>query len=50
VYMAMCPDRIPASHVAPWLLWLRLPVQGVLVIWVWYAAGPDRRAGGGVRT
>ena len=61
VYMAVCRDRIPDLHVAPWLLWLRLPMQGVFVVWVWYAAGgytrnagrpaadPDPGAGDGVR-
>lgn len=61
VYMAVCPDRIPGLHVAPWLLWLRLPAQGVFVVWVWYAAGgytrrgdrpgsdPDRTPDGNVR-
>jgi uncharacterized membrane protein len=35
IYMAQHPDHIPGLHVAHWLLWLRLPLQGVLILWVW---------------
>ena len=42
VYMAVCPDRISDLHVAPWLLWARLPLQGVLIAWVWFAAAGRR--------
>ena len=27
------------------LLWLRLPLQGLLIWWIWRAAGPGDRAG-----
>ena len=36
VYMAACPECIPGLNVPPWLLWLRLPLQGVFVVWVWF--------------
>ena len=36
LHMAMHPERFPA--IAPIALWLRLPVQGVLIAWAyWYA-------------
>ena len=38
IYMAVAPGRIPGLHIARWLLWLRLPLQGVLVTWVWFVA------------
>jgi uncharacterized membrane protein len=34
IYMAQHPDDIPDLHIARWLLWLRLPLQGVLIFWV----------------
>jgi uncharacterized membrane protein len=34
VYMAIHPERIPDLHVSHWLLWARLPLQGVLMLWV----------------
>jgi len=37
IYMACHPDQIDL-HIEPWLLWLRLPLQAVLVGWVWFAA------------
>lgn len=38
IYMAAAPARIPNMHISPWLLWLRLPLQGVLIAWVWFVA------------
>ncbi len=35
VQMATSPDRIEGMRVPRWLLWARLPVQGLLVAWVW---------------
>jgi uncharacterized membrane protein len=44
VYMATSSDQIPGTHLSPPWLWLRLPLQGVFVAWVWYVAlGPKRR-------
>ena len=34
VYMAVEPDTIPGLGVPTWLLWARLPVQGLLIAWV----------------
>jgi uncharacterized membrane protein len=36
LYMAAHPDQIPNMHIAHWLLWFRLPFQGVMIWWVWY--------------
>ena len=33
VYMAMHPERFP--RFPGWLLWGRLPLQGVLIAWAW---------------
>lgn len=35
IFMALRPERF---GIPPWLLWLRLPLQGVLVAWVWWVA------------
>jgi uncharacterized membrane protein len=35
VYMAVAPDAAPAFGVPAWLLWLRLPLQFVLIAWMW---------------
>lgn len=40
LFMAMEPERFP--QFAPWLLWLRLPLQGVLIVWAYWASGLDR--------
>lgn len=34
VYMAMHPEAFP--DVAPLLLYVRLPLQGVLILWAWW--------------
>lgn len=41
VYMAVAPEQA-GFGVAPLWLWLRLPLQAVLIAWVWWAT----RAGG----
>ena len=38
VYMAWAPHRAPQENIPVWLLWLRLPLQGVLMAWVWWVA------------
>lgn len=38
LYMAQHPEQFGELHTSRWLLWLRLPLQGVLIAWVWYAA------------
>ena len=35
VYMALQPERF---RLPPWLAWVRLPLQGVLMAWVWWVA------------
>jgi uncharacterized membrane protein len=49
VYMAVSPQRIPDLHFARWMLWLRLPLQGVFVVWVWYASLRTDRVNSGAR-
>ncbi|WP_426753428.1 DoxX family protein [Myxococcus sp. Y35] len=34
LYMAQHPERFRKIH--PALLWLRLPLQGVLILWAWW--------------
>lgn len=31
LYMALHPDAVPGLSIAPWLLWLRLPFQFILI-------------------
>ena len=38
VYMAVAPDRFPDVHLPHWAFWLRLPLQGVFIAWVWYVS------------
>lgn len=47
VHMALHPDQIAGLNIAPLLLWLRLPLQAVLIAWVYWCAG---LAGNGRRT
>jgi uncharacterized membrane protein len=37
MYMAFYPDSIPGLHFSHTLSWLRLPLQGVFMAWVWFA-------------
>lgn len=39
VHMAMHPESFP--DVAPLLLYLRLPLQGVLILWAWWYTRPS---------
>jgi uncharacterized membrane protein len=40
VHMALNPELFPA--LGPVLLWVRLPLQGVLIAWAyWFTRGPD---------
>ena len=32
---------LPALKVAPWVLWARLPMQGVMIWWIYWAAIKD---------
>jgi uncharacterized membrane protein len=40
VQMALHPDTFP--EFSPRALWLRLPIQAVLVAWAYWYAGTDR--------
>jgi uncharacterized membrane protein len=40
IYMAINPGRT-AGSIPLWALWLRLPLQGVFVVWVWFVALSD---------
>jgi uncharacterized membrane protein len=35
IYMLQHPGQF---HFAPWILWARLPLQGVFIAWVWFVA------------
>jgi uncharacterized membrane protein len=40
VYMALKPEEIKGldlERIKPWMLWARLPLQGLMMIWVWRA-------------
>ncbi len=39
-------DGWPGGGVPAWVLWARLPLQGVFVWWVWRACGLGRGVGG----
>ena len=38
VFMTMHPERFP--RIPEWLLWVRLPLQGVLIAWAWRYTKP----------
>ena len=38
IYMLQHPELF---HLAPWILWARLPLQAVFVAWVWIAMKKD---------
>lgn len=38
IYMTMFPGAIPGLHIPLWLLWLRLPLQGIFIVWIWFVA------------
>jgi uncharacterized membrane protein len=45
IYMVIDPQRTADSAIPIWLLWLRLPLQGVIIAWVWFvslARAPER--------
>jgi uncharacterized membrane protein len=37
IYMAGWPQRMPGIHLAHWILWARLPLQPLMIAWVWVA-------------
>lgn len=38
IYMAVAPNETADGRFAGWMLWLRLPLQAVLIAWVWVIA------------
>jgi uncharacterized membrane protein len=38
IHMALHPEEFP--DIAPWVLWLRLPIQGVLIAWAYWMTRP----------
>jgi uncharacterized membrane protein len=36
VYMAISPQATPGRNYSHWLLWARLPLQAVMIAWVWF--------------
>jgi uncharacterized membrane protein len=42
VYHAVAADRIPGQPVPRPLLWLRVPLQGAIIAWVWRATAAGR--------
>jgi uncharacterized membrane protein len=48
VYMAVKPEEIRGldqDRVKPWMLWARLPLQPLMMWWVWRATAPGQRDG-----
>jgi uncharacterized membrane protein len=45
IFMALSPQRFADLHIAPWLLWIRLPLQLVFIAIVWVAALAGRKTG-----
>jgi uncharacterized membrane protein len=48
LHMALDHISLPGTNLPDWVLWLRLPVQALLIAWVWFCAvrkqPPVRRA------
>ena len=38
IYMAIHPEKFADLHWATWILWTRLPLQGVFIWWIWAVA------------
>jgi uncharacterized membrane protein len=38
LYMAMGNVQVGGFEIPPWMLWLRLPLQGVLIAWAWWVS------------
>jgi uncharacterized membrane protein len=38
IYMVIDPKRTADATIPLWALWLRLPLQGVLIAWVWWVS------------
>jgi len=44
VHMALHPDQIRGLDAPRWALWARLPLQPLMMWWVWRATSPQRAA------
>ncbi len=40
IYMVVRPEKVPLA-IPNWLLWARLPLQAVMVAWVWAVSSPE---------
>ena len=38
VYMAIVPEKFPDFHVPRWAFWARLPMQAMLIAWIYFVA------------
>jgi uncharacterized membrane protein len=38
IHMALDHISLPGTNLPDWLLWLRLPLQALLIAWVWFCA------------
>jgi uncharacterized membrane protein len=45
VYMAVSSDPRVRGNFPSWILWLRLPLQAVIIAWVWFVSSRDRSDG-----
>ncbi len=45
VHMALHDIQPPGTHISPLMAWLRLPLQAILMAWVWWAGArrPNRK-------
>lgn len=43
VYMASGHVQVTKTPIPQWALWARLPLQAVLICWIWWAAKPNCR-------
>jgi uncharacterized membrane protein len=38
IHMAMRPEKFADLHLPNWAMWLRLPLQPVMMAWVWFVS------------
>jgi uncharacterized membrane protein len=43
IYMAIRSDKFADMHLPTWTLWARLPLQVVLMAWVWFVGCENRK-------
>jgi uncharacterized membrane protein len=44
IYMAVSPEKFSEWHIPRWALWLRLPLQALLGVWVWFAMSDPKKS------